>query len=86
MIIFTLFHEVGNKTFNSAANILYSYTFLSKFNVKTGVEFSQQGQNINFKTNSVIPENNNIIFKTRLNYIRIPITIGYSIFKGKKTS
>ena len=74
----------GNKTFNSTANILYSYTFLSKFNVTTGVEFSQQGQNINFKTNSVIPENNNIIFKTRLNYIRIPITIGYSILKGEK--
>lgn len=74
----------GNNTFNNAANFLYSYTFLSKFNVTTGLEFSQQGQNINFKTNSSIPENNNVIFKTQLNYFRIPITIGYSILKFKK--
>jgi len=74
----------GNMSFNSSANILYSCTFSSKFNITTGLEFSQQGQNINFKTNSVLPENNNVIFRTQLNYIRIPITIGYSIVKGVK--
>lgn len=74
----------GKKTFNSSANILYSFTFSSKFNFTTGLEFSQQGQNINFKTNSVIPESNNVIYWTQLNYVRIPITIGYSILKGGK--
>lgn len=75
----------GNKTFNNSANILYSYKVLSKFNLTTGVEFSQQGQNINFKTNSVIPENSNVIFWTKLHYVRIPVTVGYSVFKKKNS-
>lgn len=75
----------GKNTFNNSANILYSYKFLSKFNLTTGVELSQQGQNINFKTNSVIPENSNVIFWTKLNYVRIPVTVGYSIFNRKNS-
>ena len=60
----------GNNTFNNSVNILYSYKFLPKFNLKT---------------NSVTPENSNVIFKTQLNYVRIPLTVGYSIFKRKNS-
>ena len=75
----------GNNTFNNSFNILYSYKFLPKFYLTTGVEFSQQGQSINLKTKSVIPENSNVIFETQLNYVRIPLTVGYSIFKRKNS-
>ncbi len=76
----------GNKTFNNSANLLYKYKITSKINVSTGLEFSQQGQNINLQTNSDIPEDNkNIIFWSQLNYFRIPLTFGYSIFLKNKS-
>lgn len=75
----------GNNTFNNSVNVLYSYEISSKINLTTGLEFSNQGQNINFKINSVIPENNDVVFWTQLKYFRIPLTFGYSIFKMKKS-
>ncbi len=49
-----------------------------------GLEFSHQGQNIEFELNSAIPENKGNTFTTELNYIRIPLTFNYSLFKRNK--
>ncbi|CAN5190820.1 hypothetical protein BH20BAC1_BH20BAC1_23380 [soil metagenome] len=73
----------GDRTFNSAANILYNYRLLSGLSFGAGLEYSQQGQNINFNADSAFPSSNRQILKAELNYLRIPFTIGYSIFKIK---
>lgn len=78
---FYFFSRKGGNTFNNAVNILYSYNVSSKISITTGLEYSRQGQNINFNADSVSPSDNKIIFKVELNYLRIPFTIGYSIFK-----
>lgn len=75
----------GNTTFRNTANILYSYRLSSKIKITTGLEYSQQGQNINFDADSLLPGNNRRVFKIELNYLRIPLTIGYSIFKMEKS-
>ena len=82
---FYFFSRKGDKTFSNSANILYSYKVSSKISITTGLEYSQQGQNISFNADSVFPSNNKRIFKIELNYFRIPLTIGYSIFKIKKS-
>ena len=48
----------GNNTFNSSANILYSYKLSSTISLTTGLEYSQQGQNISFNADSAFPSNN----------------------------
>lgn len=71
----------GDKTFNSTANILYSYNLSSALSFTTGLEYSQQGQNIKFNADSAYPSNNRKVLKIELNYFRIPLTINYSIFR-----
>lgn len=75
----------GNKTFSNNANILYSYKASSKITVTSGLEYSQQGQNISFNADSVHPSSNKVILKIELNYLRIPFTIHYSLFQMKKS-
>lgn len=75
----------GDQTFNSSVNILYTYRPFSKVSISTGIEYSQQGQNINFNADSVYPSNSRKILKIKLNYLRIPLTINYSIFKIKNS-
>jgi hypothetical protein len=75
----------GDPTFNSSGNFLYSYKLSSTISFTTGLEYSQQGQNINFNADSAFPGNNRQILKIELNYFRIPFIINYSIFKMKKS-
>src|SRR5687768_17341244 len=75
----------GDQTFNSSVNIMYNYKLSSKISFATGLEYSQQGQNVNFNTNSAFPGNNRQILKIELNYLRIPLTVDYAIFKLKKS-
>ena len=75
----------GNQTFNSSVNVLYSYKLSSKVSLTTGLEYSQQGQNINFNADSAFPSDNRKILKIELNYLRIPVTINYSILKMAKS-
>ncbi len=63
----------GNNTFHNAINILYNYQLTSKFSLSTGLEYSEQGQNINLKSKEV----GDRIFTTELNYIRIPFILNY---------
>ena len=79
------FSRNGDKTFNNSANILYSYKVSSKIRISIGLEYSQQGQNISFNADSAFPSNNRRIFNIELNYLRIPLAIGYSVFKLKKS-
>lgn len=65
----------GNSTFHSAINILYNYQLTSKFSLSSGLEYSEQGQNINLKSKAV----GDRIFTTELNYIRIPFILNYNI-------
>src|ERR1035437_3888478 len=74
----------GSQTFNSSGNILYSYKLSSRLSFTTGLEYSQQGQNINFNADSAFPSIRKIL-KIELNYFRIPVTINYSIFKMTKS-
>lgn len=74
----------GKTTFNDAANVLYKFQATSKIGIGIGLEFSQQGQNIEFETNGAIPENKSKTFTTELNYLRIPLTLNYSIIKFNK--
>ena len=76
----------GDKTFNSSVNILYSYKLSSTISFTTGLEYSQQGQNVNFNADSAYPSNNRQILKIELNYLRIPLTIDYTVFKMKKSA
>src|SRR5687768_3626098 len=48
----------GNQTFRSTANILYKHNLTSRIGFATGIEYSQQGQDINFGADSVSPSNN----------------------------
>ncbi len=75
----------GDQTFNSSVNVLYTYK-LSRVSLTTGIEYSQQGQNINFNADSAFPSKNRKILKIELNYIRIPLTISYSFLKMKKSA
>lgn len=75
----------GDVTFNNTANILYSYNLSSKIKVTTGLEYSQQGQNISFIADSAFPGSNKKDLVIELNYLRMPLTIEYSIFKIKKS-
>lgn len=75
----------GDQTFNSSVNILYTYKPFSTVSLTTGIEYSQQGQNINFNADSAFPSNNRQILKIELNYFRIPFTINYSILKITKS-
>lgn len=76
----------GNQTFKSSVNILYTYKPFSTVSFTTGIEYSQQGQNINFNLDSAFQGNNRKILKIELNYVRIPFTINYSVFKIKKSA
>lgn len=76
----------GDQTFNSSVNILYTYKLFSTISLTTGIEYSQQGQNINFNADSAFPSKSRKILKIELNYIRIPFTIGYSFLKIKKSA
>lgn len=75
----------GDATFNSSVNVLYSYKLSSRLSFTTGLEYSQQGQNINFNADSAFPSSNRKILKTELNYFRIPVIVSYSIFKMTKS-
>jgi len=75
----------GDQTFNSSVNILYNYKLSPRISFGTGLEYSQQGQNINFNADSAFPSVNRQILKIELNYLRIPFTINYSILKMKKS-
>jgi hypothetical protein len=74
----------GNKTFSNSVNIFYSYKLFSKIKITTGLEYSQQGQNIIFSIDTASSSKNSLL-KIELNYIRIPLTIEYSIFKIKRS-
>lgn len=71
----------GDRTLKSSANVLYNYRLRSGLSFGAGLEYSQQGQNINFNADSALPSSNRQILKAELNYLRIPFTVGYSIFK-----
>ena len=75
----------GDQTFNSSVNIFYSYKVSSRLSLTTGLEYSEQGQNINFNADSVFPSNTRKILEIELNYFRIPFTINYSILKETKS-
>ncbi len=75
----------GDQTFNNAVNILYAYKIFSTISFSMGLEYSPQGQNINFNADSALPSNNRQILKIGLNYLRIPFTINYTILKMKKS-
>ncbi len=75
----------GDQTFNSTINILYRYNMTSRISFAAGLEYSQQGQNINFNADSAFPSNNRKILKIELSYLRIPFTINYAILKLKKS-
>jgi hypothetical protein len=62
---------------------MYRFKLSSRISLATGLEYSQQGQNVNFNADSAFPPNQ--ILKIELNYARIPLTIDYSIFKMKKS-
>jgi len=49
------------------------------------LEYSQQGQKINFNADSAFPSSNRKILRIELNYLRIPVTIQYSLFKATKS-
>ena len=65
----------GKNTFRSAINILYNYRLTSKFSLSSGIEYSEQGQNINL-TSSWIGDRT---FTTELNYLRVPLTLSYDV-------
>jgi hypothetical protein len=71
----------GNNTFNNIVNILYSCRVLTKISLTTGVEYAEQGQHINFIIDRGT-QSSNVIYKAALNYLRIPITIGYAVLKN----
>lgn len=79
------FSRKGNRTFNSSANIWYTYKLSSRLSLATGLEYSQQGQNILFNADSVFPSNYRRILKIQLSYLRIPLTVHYSVLKIKKS-
>ncbi len=56
----------GDQTFNSSANILYTYNLSSRLSVTSGVEYSQQGQNINFNADSAFPSTNRQMLEIEL--------------------
>src|SRR5688572_13401928 len=47
----------GDQTFNSSVNIMYRFKLSSRISLATGLEYSQQGQNVNFNTDSAFPTN-----------------------------
>jgi len=71
----------GDPTFNNTINVLYNHQLSSRVVLMTGLEYSQQGQNINFNADSAFPSSNRKILKVQLNYLRLPLTVGYSIYK-----
>jgi hypothetical protein len=75
----------GNQTFNNSFNILYRYRIFSELSVVTGLEYSQQGQKINFNADSAFPSAKRQVLKIELNYLGIPFTINYAVLKGKKS-
>jgi hypothetical protein len=74
----------GKTTFNSAANVLYKFQATPKIGIGMGLEFSPQGQNIQFETNSAIVESKGNTYSTELNYFRIPLTVNYAIVNRNK--
>jgi hypothetical protein len=56
----------------------------SKIKITSGLEYSQQGQNIRFNGDRIFSDDTGLL-KIELNYIRIPLTIEYSIFKIKRS-
>lgn len=58
----------GDQTFNSSVNILYNYKLSPGISFATGLEYSQQGQNVNFNADSAFPSHNRQILKIELNY------------------
>lgn len=74
----------GDWTYNNVINVLYNYKINSRITFSTGLEYSQQGQNINFNTDSDFPNFNKQILKIELNYLRIPFIADYSIIKIEK--
>ena len=75
----------GDQTFNSSINISYRYQFYSTISLAIGLEYSQQGQNINFNADSAFPSYTRQILKIELNYLRIPFTVNCSVFKMNKS-
>ena len=73
----------GDQTFNNAVNVLYDHRLSRKIGFTTGIEYAQLGQDINFNADSVAPRNNRKILHIELNYLRIPLTINYSILQRK---
>ena len=74
----------GVTTLNTAASLHYNLQACSTIGFGLGLEFSSQGQDIKFMTNSNIPENNYQTFSTQLNYFRIPLTVNYAVVNHKK--
>lgn len=68
----------GNSTFRNSVNILYSYRIASKFTLSTGVEYAEQGQNIDFNAGA------ERVYKVELNYWRIPLTLSYDLFSFRQ--
>jgi hypothetical protein len=75
----------GDATLNSAFNILYSIRISPKLKISTGLEYAQQGQNINFNADSAWPSSNHQVLKIQLDYVRIPLMISYTILRTKKS-
>lgn len=75
------FSRKDKPTFKNTINILYSRKVASRINLTTGLEYSQQGQNISFNADSAFPSSKIQVLKIELNYVRIPFIIQYSILK-----
>lgn len=70
----------GKNTFHNTIDILYNYQLTSKFSLSTGLEYSEQGQNIGLKLSLV----GDRIYTTELNYFRIPLTLSYDFISSAK--
>jgi|CXWL01.1.fsa_nt_gi hypothetical protein len=73
----------GDITVRHTAGLHYTLGITAGISVTSGLEYSQQGQNIDFKVDSPIPEHINDLLIAKLDYIRIPLTINYVISKKR---
>jgi hypothetical protein len=62
----------GSTTFHSAVDIVYQYRVMPKVWLSAGVQYSMQGQSVAFTSAMA-----NRTYTMQLNYLRIPVTVGY---------
>lgn len=69
----------GKTTVRSSVAVLYYFPVEEKFGISAGLEYAQQGQQVNFKADSAWPTYNHVQLNITLNYLRIPLLFSYEL-------